>query len=53
MKLMGYFKRPVALPSDIWREIQGEQETDMGITIFCKPSSKPCLQISLSRVSAS
>ena len=48
MKIMGYFKRPVALPSDIWREVKDEEAAAATITVFCKPSPKPCLEISLS-----
>jgi hypothetical protein len=48
LKLMGYFKRPVALPSDIWREIKEGSDRTQRITIYSQPSPKPCLEITLS-----
>ncbi|MBT6175679.1 MAG: hypothetical protein HOI23_00430 [Deltaproteobacteria bacterium] len=47
MQMMGYFKRPVALPSEIWREIKEGSDRSQDITIYSQPSPKACLEISL------
>ena len=48
LECIGYFKRPVSLPGDIWRSTEKSEDGRERIVVYNLGSSKPCLEASLS-----